>query len=509
MSTDVPPIHFAQARGARIAYQDFGSGPPTILAIPPLAQNIELAWERQEIRSMFERFASFCRFIHFDKRGTGASDKHTGVSELDQQVDDVRALMDHLELDSAHFYVQSEGGPMSILFAATYPDRVESLILFGTGATMIDPDLDPDERAALPARAEAISHLWGTPESPVLDAFAPSLAGDPEFRTWFQRYERHAATPHSLRELLAFSAAADVRDLLSSIDVPTLVMHRTGDRIPIDGGRALADGIPGSRFVELDGDDHYSFVNSDQWFPEVERFLTGQVSERPPRHTPTAVRILTLGRFAVEVDGEEVPVSEWGSRRARQLLKRLVAARGWPVTRDELMDLLWPDEYDVGKLSARLSVLLSTVRRILDGGVIADRQSVRLDLGAVSTDLEDFHLATDDAAIVASYGGLFLPDDVYDDWTASTRDEVRSRFVTAAHRVAVDAHERGDHDRAASIVRRLIEADAYDAPAHRLLVLSLHAAGAAREAERAHAAWMTAMDEIGDTVPSLDDVIGS
>lgn len=509
-SMPVPPIRFAEARGARLAYQDFGTGPHTVVAIPPLAQNIELAWERPEIRAMFERFASFCRFIHFDKRGTGASDKHGGVSELDQQVDDVRAIMDDAGVDSAHLYVQSEGGPMSILFTATYPHRVESLTLFGTGATMVDPDLTPEQRAELPERADRRAREWGTPESQIVDTFAPSLAGNQEFRTWHQRYERNAATKNSLRELLDISISADVRDLLPTIAVPTLVMHRTGDHIPIEWGRALAAGIHGARFVELEGDDHFSYAgDTGPWLDEIERFITGEVGDRPVLTAPTMPRVITLGRFAVEVDGEEVPVSEWGSRLARQLLKRLVAARGWPVTRDELMDLLWPDEYDVGKLSARLSVLLSTVRRILGGGVIADRQSVRLDLDAVSTDLEDFHQATDDAAIVASYEGPFLPDDVYDDWTAPTRDEARSRFVTAARRVAALARDRGDHDRAAALARRLIDADEHDADAHRLLIRSLWDAGAEREASRAHDAWKSVMDDIGEPVPPLDEVIGS
>lgn len=505
----VPPIRFAQARGARLAYQDFGEG-PVVLAIPPLAQNIELAWERPEIRAMFERFASFCRFIHFDKRGTGASDKHSRVSDLDQQVDDVKAIMDDAGVDSAHLYVQSEGGPMSILFAATYPDRVRSLTLFGTGATMVEPDMSEEERSQLRERAERQAREWGTPESRVVDVFAPSLAGNQEFRTWHQRYERNAATTHSLRELLEISIAADVRDLLSEIDVPTLVMHRTGDQIPIERGRALAAGIPGARFVELEGDDHFSYAGDTRpWFDEVEHFITGAVSERAPRPASPAVRIRTLGRFGVEVDGKEIPTSEWGSRLARQLLKRLVAAQGWPVTRDELMDLLWPEGHDVAKLSARLSVQLSTVRRILGGGVIADRQSVRLDLEEVSTDLEDFHRATDDAVIVAAYGGEFLPDDRYDDWTAGTRDEARGRFVAAARRVAARARERGDHAAAAVMARRMIEADEYDADARRLLVQTLLEAGEEREAQRAHQAWQKTMDEIGATVPRIDELAGS
>lgn len=496
--------------GARLAYQDFGSGPPIVFAIPPLAQNIELAWERPEIRAMFERFAEFCRFIHFDKRGTGASDKHTRVSELDQQVDDVRTIMEDAGVERAHLYVQSEGGPMSILFAATYPDRVESLTLFGTGPTMIDPGLSPEERAELGARADQVACEWGTPDSRIVDMFAPSMASDQEFRTWHQRYERNAATPHSLRELLEISISADVRDLLPTIQVPTLVLHRTGDRIPIAWGQALAEGIPGARFVALEGDDHFSYAgDTGPWFEEVERFITGQVGDRPPRRRPATVRVLTLGRFAVEVGGEEVPVSEWGSRLARQLLKRLVVARGWPVTRDQLMDLLWPDEHDADKLSARLSVLLSNVRRVLGGGVVADRQSVRLDLAAVDTDLETFHQAVDDRTVVAAYTGEFLPDDVYEDWTMGPRDEVRSIFTAAARRVASQDTDAGRHADAAAVARRLVEADRWDEEAHRLLCTALAAAGEDGAARRAHEAWVAAMSEIDGAVPPYEEVVGS
>jgi len=498
--TDVPPILFAQARGARIAYQDFGEG-PVVLAIPPLAQNIELAWEWPDIRSMFERFAAFCRFIHFDKRGTGASDKHGGVSELDQQVDDVRSVMDAAGVDRAHLFVQSEGGPMSILFAATYPNRVESLTLFGTGATMVDPDLSPEDRAELPKRADLVARQWGTPESPIVDRFAPSLAGNHEFRTWHQRYERNAATKHSLRQLFDISISADVRELLPTIDAPTLVMHRTGDRIPIEWGRALAAGIRGARFVELEGDDHFSYAgDTGPWFDEFERFITGSVSPRREPFRRPSVDIATLGRFAVNVDDAEVPVSEWGSRLARQLLKRLVAARGWPVTRDELMDLLWPDEHDRSKLSARLSVQLSTVRRVLGGGVIADRQSARLDLDEVSTDLEVFYRATDDNAIVSTYSGPFLPEDVYDDWTGPVREEARSRFAAAARRLATDALARGETGRAVDLGRRLLDSDRYDDGAHQLLVEALFAAGEPASARRAHDDRRTAMSEIGISI---------
>jgi pimeloyl-ACP methyl ester carboxylesterase/DNA-binding SARP family transcriptional activator len=504
---EVPPIRFAQARGARIAYQDFGDGPATIVSIPPLAQNIEMAWEWPDIRAMLERFGSFSRFIPFDKRGTGVSDRRSQVNAIDERVDDLRAVMDAAEVDRAHLFAASEGGPMAILFAATYPDRVAGLILNGTGASLLPPDTSAEEIDEIRERQRVFADHWGTPDSPVVDRFAPSLASDPEFRAWHQRYERNAATRHSLRELMELSLAMDVREVLPELDVPTLVVHRTGDRaIPVDRGRELAEAIPGATMLETTGDDHFSYAGDvDSWMDGVERFVTGSVGTKAPSLPAGGrrIRIRTLGRFAVEVDGEDVPASVWGSRRARQLCKRLVAARGWPVTRDELIDLLWPDEADMPKLSARLSVQLSGVRRVLGGGVIADRQTVRLDLDEVSTDLEDFYKADDDAAIVATYHGEFLPEDAYEDWSAGPRAEARMRFGLAARRLASRVAESGDHRRAAVLARRLIEADRWDDEAHRLLVRSLIAAGERGEARRAHDAWVIAMAEIGVDV---DDV---
>ena len=395
---------------------------------------------------------------------------------------------------------------MAILFAATYPNRVESITLFGSGASLVPPDMNPEQRAEHLEGQRRYAAVWGTPESPVVDGFAPSLAADQSFRSWHQRYERAAASRDSLRDLLELTLDMDVREVLPSLDVLVLVLHRTGDRIvPIEYGRELADKIPGARLVELEGPDHFGYAGDlEAWMTEMERFITGEVKPRPgtPNLRPT-VRIETLGRFAVIVDGEEVPVSAWGSRRARQLLKRLVAARGWPVTRDHLCDILWSDESDRGRLGARLSVQLSAVRRVLGGGVIASREAVQLDLDEVDTDLERFYAATDDAVVVAAYGGEFLPDDVFEDWTGPVRDEARSRFVTAGRTVATRHHDHGRHQLAADIARRLLVVDKYDEEAHRLLVETLLAAGETGAAKRAHVAWATAMADLGISIEPL------
>lgn len=499
-----PPIRFADGRGARIAYQDFGQEQPIVIGVPPLAQNLELAFDVPIKRAMFERFAAFARWIQFDKRGTGSSDRRVRVPGLDERVDDLRAVMDAAEVDRAHLFGQSEGGPMAILFAVTYPDRVESLTLFGTGPRSMRRYSD-DELPAVKEVMDRMTRDWGTSASMVLDAFAPSMADDVELHRWWERYERNSADRDSLRELLEMNLEIDVSEVLGQVAVPTLVVHRVDDPIvPVELGREAAAGIPDARMVELPGNDHFGFAGDmDAWVDEVERFVTGAVAPRPVRRNRTGTRIVTLGRFAVVRGGEEVPTSEWGSRMARTLCKRLVAARGWPVSREELIDLLWPDETDMTRLGGRLSVQLSAVRRVLGGGVNADRDTVALDLDEVETDLEDLHRAADDAAVAEAYAGEFLPEDRYDDWTTGPREEARARFTAAARRQSEAALDTGEHAEAAELSRRLIASDRYQDEGHRLLVTALLAAGAGGEARRAHERWVEAAAEVGATPPPL------
>ena len=203
----------------------------------------------------------------------------------------------------------------------------------------------------------------------------------------------------------------------------------------------------------------------------------------------------------VEVDGNEVPTAAWGSRHSRQLCKRLVSARGWPVTRDVLFHQLWPDESDARKLGPRLSVQLSAVRRVLGGGIIADRETVSLDLDAVHTDLEAFFAPADEQLIVDRFTGEFLPSDLYEDWTTSVRDEVRLRFVTAAITLAENGLETGDSTAVIELTHRVLEVDYYNDRAHRVLVEALRENDQPGEARRAHGRWTTAMAEVGIEVP--------
>jgi DNA-binding SARP family transcriptional activator len=294
----------------------------------------------------------------------------------------------------------------------------------------------------------------------------------------------------------------DVRDILSDIKVPVMVQHRSGDRvIPVERGRQLAASIEGAVLHEYEGIDHFGYLGDLGWIDDIEQFVTGSVQRRPVRPQSSDVTISTLGRFSVEIDGQDMPSSVWGGRMARQLCKRLVAARGWPVTREHLFDMLWPNETDLGKLGARLSVQLSAVRRVLKGGVIADRQTVALNLNEVSTDLERLLEAPTDEEAVMTYTGEFLPDDVEDEWAVGLRETARSKFTTAARRLAAGASAEGRHGEAVELARRLIDADRYDETAHSLLVDSLAALDDTSGARRAHDRWSRWLAELGIEVP--------
>jgi pimeloyl-ACP methyl ester carboxylesterase/DNA-binding SARP family transcriptional activator len=502
----IPPIRFAQARGARLAYQDFGDGPATVVAVPPLAQNIEAAWSWPACRSMFERFASFSRWVHFDKRGTGASDRRVRIPGIDERVDDFRAVMDAAEIDRAFLYGASEGGPMALLFAVTYPERVEGIILHGSGAYTSPVDHTPGELATMREGIRVTADLWGTAGSRAPAALAPSLADDPDFLAWHERYERVAADSDSLFELMDISFFVDVRPILPQINVPTLILHATGDRlVPVEYGREAAAAIPGSTMIEYESDDHLAWVGNREWLDHLERFVTGTVASTRPPVRAHSVHITTLGRFAVTIDGVEVPASIWGSRRARQLCKRLVAARGWPVSREQLFEYLWPDETDIGRLGARLSVQLSTVRRVLGGGINATRETVALDLSEVSTDLEALFTAEDGVVAAGLYGGEFLPDDVDEPWAEPVRAAARAETADLVRSTAEAFRSAERHRDAADLLRRIVANDRYDDLAHELLVSCLLDAGDVATARDAHEARLRAMAELDIDVPPFNE----
>ena len=483
--------------------------------IPPLAQNIELAWEAPEYRRVFERLGSFSTFVMFDKRGTGASDRSAAVPTMDERVDDTRVVMDEAGIDRAFLLGISEGGPLALLFAMTYPSRVEGLVLHSTFAVQYrsSPNHQPYGKAR--EHRDLWMARWGCEDTISLDLMGPTASE--EYRRWHPRYERHSVGPAGLTELVAMIEQIDVDELLPDVSVPTLIVHRRGDRVvPIEEARRMAAVIPGALISEFDGVDHMSHLGDvDGWIDAVEKFTTGVVAARSAvtvsaTEAQPCPRIRLLGGFDVVVNSAEVPFSAWGSRRARQLCKRLALACGAPIPRDSLIELLWPDDTDVDRLSARLSVELSRVRRVLGGGVIADRSSVRLDLRTVSVDLAEMRdlLTTGDLiAAVGLYRGDVLPEDAYEDWVAPARDDTRVRFAMAAHRCADQAVDRGDFDEVCVLAGRILATDPFDEPAHRRLILALAALSRFGDVESAYRRYIEQMAEIGITAAPIDRIM--
>jgi DNA-binding SARP family transcriptional activator len=281
--------------------------------------------------------------------------------------------------------------------------------------------------------------------------------------------------------------------------------------VPVERSRETAALLPSSRLVELEGDDHFPHVGDvDLWIDHYERFVAGSVSPRRPPHDRRAVAIATMGGFRVTVDGEPVPASAWGSRQARLVCKRLAVAVDRAVPRDELADLLWPDELDPAKRSARLSVVLSNVRRVLGGGLVADRDAVRLDLGTVELDLAAVHAAMtggDDHALAAAHTGPVLPEDAYEDWAIDARERIASAVGSARRRLAGQAEAEQRWDDVIEQARAVLELDGFDERAHELLVAALLASGRRGEAHVAADRYQERMADLG--VPARELLGGS
>ncbi|HEY4773512.1 MAG TPA: alpha/beta hydrolase, partial [Xanthobacteraceae bacterium] len=269
-----PQTRYAKSGDVRIAYQVVGNGPIDLVFVPGFLSNLEIHWEDPGYGHLLRRLSAFTRLIQFDKRGTGLSDRVDAreLPSLETRMDDVRAVMDAAGCRRAVLLGASEGGPMSILFAATYPARTRALVLYGAYAhfhTWVQG------REGLEAFVRGAEGAWGTGAS--LPFFAPERASDAQFRAWWARLERLSAGPTAAVALARMNAEIDVREVLTTIRVPTLVIHRRDDaRVKFSGGRYLADRIAGARFVEIPGRDHPIWTgNTDRIVDEIEEFLTG------------------------------------------------------------------------------------------------------------------------------------------------------------------------------------------------------------------------------------------
>jgi pimeloyl-ACP methyl ester carboxylesterase/DNA-binding winged helix-turn-helix (wHTH) protein len=269
------PIQYARSGDVNIAYQVCGTGPVDLVFVMGWVSHLEYFWKEPSFARFLGRLASFSRLILFDKRGTGLSDRVGDLPTLEQRVDDVRAVLDAVGSRRAVLLGISEGGPMCSLFAATHPGQTEALIMFGTYARRlraIDYPWAPTREQREAFFREIVEH-WGGPVG--VEERAPSVAHDPAFREWWASFLRMGASPAAAIALTKMNAEIDVRRILPTIRVPTLVLHRSGDRTLLpEEGRYVASLIPNARYVELPGDDHLPFVgDQDALLEEIERFL--------------------------------------------------------------------------------------------------------------------------------------------------------------------------------------------------------------------------------------------
>ena len=303
--------------GASIAYQVHGDGPLDLVFVPGFVSHVELIWEEPAIARFLRRLASFSRLIVFDKRGQGLSDRLGRPPTLEESMDDLGAVMDAAGSERAAVFGISEGGPMSALFAATYPDRVSSLVLYGTFARMVrTADFPEGVRAErFDEWADLVRRGWGGAVG--VELWAPSEEGNPEFERWWARLLRQGTSPSGAIELMNLYREIDVRAVLPAISAPTLVLHRRDDRmLPARHGNYLAEHIPGARYVELDGADHLPTVGDHgALLDEVEEFLVGS------RGAHGVDRALATILFT-DIVGSTETAARLGDRRWRDLLER-------------------------------------------------------------------------------------------------------------------------------------------------------------------------------------------
>ena len=318
-----PETHYAKSGDVSIAYQVLGDGPFDLVFVPGSVSHVDLTWEEPPRAAFLERIASFCRLITFDKRGTGASDRVAGIANLETRMDDVRAVMDAAGSERAALLGASEGGPMSILFAATYPERTPALVVYGSLPRFVwAPDFPygqpPDEYRR---GTEEWARGWGTEEGAT--EFLRSQGQDvtEDGVRWQALKQRLSASPGALIALEEMNMQIDVRPVLSSIRVPTLVLHRTEDELPVDGARWMAAQIPGARFVELPGGPHVSYLgDSESVLRELEAFVRG-VYEGGGWDAPEPERVLATILFT-DIVGSTAKAVELGDRGWRELVER-------------------------------------------------------------------------------------------------------------------------------------------------------------------------------------------
>ena len=314
------PVRYAKSGELRIAYQQFGEGGIDLVYVPGFVSNLDMIWEASAFAPLLERIGSFAKVTMFDKRGTGLSDRDFGFGSLEERMDDIRAVMDEAGLERAALFGVSEGGPLSVLFAATYPERVTALAVYGSMARLLRDDDFPDglDPALEQPFLEELERRWGTGNA--LGAFVQNIPkDDPELTERMARYTRGACTPRMAASILAANIAIDIRPVLPTVNVPTLVLHSKHDPlIPLAAGKLIADGIPNAKFIAHDADYHMLYEGEKAWFlDELEEFFTGT----RPVATVHSERFLGTVLFTDIVQSTE-RAAEVGDDQWRKLLDR-------------------------------------------------------------------------------------------------------------------------------------------------------------------------------------------
>lgn len=322
-----PATQYTKSGRINIAYQVFGSGPTDLVYIPGWVSNIDLMWDCPDLVNFLTKLSQYTRVILFDKRGTGLSDRVVELSTLEERMDDLRAVMDAVNSSKAVLFGHSEGGSVSALFAATYPNRVISLITFGVFAKRRYSSDYPwaptdEERQKV---YEMIETSWGSGDMD-LESLAPSKAGNQEFMNWLSSYFRSGASPSAALVLTKMNTEVDIIDILNTIQVPTLMLQRRDDiDVKIEEGRFIANRIKGAKFVEFEGDDHLFWVgNTQEVLDEMIPFIK---DEKPVKFYEE--KLFTI--LAARIDGNQEYVRnhrDFVSRLVKQYRGNIVQFRG-------------------------------------------------------------------------------------------------------------------------------------------------------------------------------------
>jgi pimeloyl-ACP methyl ester carboxylesterase len=320
----LPETRYAKSGDVNVAYSVVGDGAFDVVFVGGwVLSSLEVAWEGPPAE-FFRALASFSRLILFDKRGTGLSDRVTGIPDLETRMDDVRAVMDAVGSKRAAIIGFSEGGPLALLFAATHPERTAAVVLFGCGASYVKADDYPWGMS--PTEWEDDIRRWsgqvGTPEflEGRLRFFAPSRSDDEPFRRWWRRWVTTSASPGAILALRKMNSEIDVRHLLPTIHVPTLVLWRAGDHEYPEEGKYMTERIRGAESIELPGEDHAYFIHHEQITREIEPFLGG-IWDRGEWNVVESERVLATVLFT-DIVGSTAKLAALGDRRWRELLEQ-------------------------------------------------------------------------------------------------------------------------------------------------------------------------------------------